>query len=461
MDKLAAKVPAAVAWAGVAAGAAVCLLPPPEGAPPDMTRTAGVVIVAVSLWATAALPEYFAAVIFFLLAMALTDAGAAVVFSGFHSDAAWMVFGGLVLGAAVQETGLGKALASVLIRVVPRGYSGLLAGAAMTGAALCFLIPSNTGRILILLPVFLALADRVGFAPGRPGRCGLVCAAAAGSVYPSLAVLPAAVPNLGWLGAVESIYGIDVTYGRYLVANFPVLGLVSLAIIPLLVRRLFPDAADGGGGADAPVASAERTRLAAMLAAALGLWMTDFAHGVSPAWIALGAAIACMLPRAGVVPASVMVERVSYAPWFFVAGVIGMGALVADAGLGRHLSGVLFGAAPLVPGADFRNFLIVAAAGMATGLAATVPGQPAIMTALASDIAAATGWPLETVLLAQPLSWAMAPFAYQFPPWILAAHLAGIPARKVAPLLLAMAAAAWLAMAPLQFLWWRALGYFG
>lgn len=455
------RIPVALAWLGVAAGAVICLLPAPGGMPPDFMRVVGIVVAAVALWATAALPEYFISLIFFLLAMTLTSTGAATVFSGFHSTAGWVVFGGLILGTAVQEAGLGRALAQRLLRVVPGSYMGLLAGATAAGVALCFVIPSNTGRIVIMLPVFLAVADRVGLVAGRPGRTGLAFAATAGSIYPGFGVLPAAVPNLGWLGAAESVLGVKVSYGQYLVANLPVIGLVSVVAIPLIVARLFPDriaAADVEAG---PVeTSRESIRLLAILAATLALWMTDFAHAVSPAWIALGAAVFCMLPRVGVLSPSVVVERVSYAPWLFVVGVVGMGAVVSEAGVGGYLSDVMFAVAPVGPGADFASFAVVAAASVATGLATTVPGQPAIMTTLVPDIAAATGWPTLTALMTQPVTWAMAPFPYQFPPWILAAHIAGASVGQLARLLLALAALAWAVVMPLQFLWLRLLGFF-
>lgn len=452
----------AIALIAAAASVVVWFTPPPDGAPAEMMRIAAVVIVAVSLWATSVFPEYFTAIIFFFLAMVLTDAGAPTVFSGFHSAAVWMIFGGLIIGASVQETGFGKTLASTLLRIFPRSYIGILAGITVVAAVLGFLIPSNTGRIVIMMPIFMALADQIGFGPGSRGRAGLALCVAAGSVYPGLAVLPAAVPNLGWLGAVESIHGIKVTYGAYLIANFPVIGLVSIVAIPLICRFLFPDTISNR---ETDIAAAEtsgaQTRLIMVLTAALGLWLTDFAHGISPAWIALGASVVCMLPRVGMVSASLMVGKVSYAPWFFVAGVIGMGAVVAKAGLGSYISAALFDIVPLTEGQDFMNFAIISAVGMAMSVITTVPGQPAIMTTLATDIAASTGWPLMTVLMTQPISWAMTIFAYQFPPLILAAHLGGVSMRRVARLLFCMCALAWVAMMPLQYFWWRALGYFG
>ena len=138
-----------------------------------MMRIASVVVIAVSLWASGVFPEYFTAIIFFFLAMAFTDAGAPVVFSGFHSAAVWIIFGGLIIGTAVQETGFGKTLARALLRIFPRNYFGILSGITVVGAVLCFIIPSNTGRIVIMMPIFMAMADRVGFEIGSPGRAGL------------------------------------------------------------------------------------------------------------------------------------------------------------------------------------------------------------------------------------------------------------------------------------------------
>lgn len=462
MEKRSSVVGPAIAVIAAIASIVLWFTPAPAGTPPEMMRVAAVVVVAVSLWATSVFPEYFTAIIFFFLAMVLTDSGAPTVFSGFHSAAVWMIFGGLIIGASVQETGFGKTLASGLLKIFPRSYIGILAGITVVGAVLGFLIPSNTGRIVIMMPIFMALADQVGFAPGSRGRAGLALTVAAGSVYPSLAILPAAVPNLGWLGAVESIHGIKVTYGAYLIANFPAIGVVSIIAIPIICRYLFPDRiGEQETTIEAAETSGAQTRLIMVLTAALGLWLTDFAHGISPAWIALGASVVCMLPRVGMVPTSLMVGKVSYAPWFFVAGVVGMGAVVAKAGLGTYISTALFDIVPLSENHDFLNFVIISAVGMAMSVVTTVPGQPAIMTTLATDIAASTGWPLMTVLMTQPISWAMTIFAYQFPPLILAAHLGGVSMRRVARLLLCMCALAWTVMMPLQFLWWRLLGYFG
>ena len=145
----------------------------------------------------------------------------------------------------------------------------------------------------------------------------------------------------------------------------------------------------------------------------------------------------------------------------FIVGVIGMGAVVAASGLGDLIGERLFAVLGLVIGDHARNFAAVSAMGMALGIVATFVGQPAIMTALASNIADATGWPLMTAILAQIPSWSMAFFPYELPALVLAMNLGGIRMGQLVRLMVAMTLLFWIVVLPLQFLWWRFLGMFG
>ena len=451
-----------VASAAVVAAVVVFFLPAPDGMSENVMRVAGLVILTVGLWATAVFPEYLTSIIFFTLAVLLGVAPPGVVFSGFHSSAVWMIFGGLVIGVAVQSTGLGTRIARVLVGWFRGSYLVILTGLVLLTAAMAFLVPGSTGRIMILVPIVLALADRLGYAPGSNGRTGMVLAVGAATIYPAFGILPANVPNLGLLGAAESVYDIKITYVDYLVVNFPVIGLASIVAIPWFVWFLCPDERRRAEHVtEAGPITRDELVLVLVLACALSLWMTDFMHGISPAWIAMGAAVACLLPRVGMVPPSIVVEKINFGPWFFVAGVIGMSAVVTTSGLGSAVGQVLFSLIELRPGNDAVNFAAVILIGMGVGVVVGMPGQPAIMSALAPAIAEGTGWPLQSVLMAQVPSWSMALFPYELPPLVVAMYLGGVRTRQVVRLLLLMTAFAALVQIPLQFLWWRYLGYFG
>lgn len=453
--------PRVVAATACLAGIGFQIVPAPDGITPAAMSVAGVVVAVVGLWATSALPEYFTAIIFYVLAVTMTGVPREVVFSGFHSSASWIIFGGLIIALAVQTTGLGVRIADVILARIGGSYFRVLAGIVAVGAALALVMPSNTGRIMVMLPIFLALADRLGLEEGGNGRAGIALAVCAGTMFPGFAILPAAVPNMVMAGAAESIHGVRLTYGEYIFALGPPIAVISLVALPFMLWVLFP----GSAGAIAaqrestPLGRGER-RLLVVLVVSLALWATDFSHGVSPAWVALGAAVVCMLPAIGVLPASAMTRQVNYAPWFFVTGVIGMGAVVAHSSLGNIIGARLIAGAGLAPGADFANLAVLSTAGTVMGWVATVPGAPAIMTSFVENVATATGWPLRTAILAQTLSWSMALFPYQLPPVVLVMQLAGVRLGQAMRLLVAVTLLSWLVMLPAMYLWWRAIGLF-
>ncbi len=450
-----------LAWAAVAASAALLLLPVPAGLPPATVRGAGVVVFAIGLWSTGALPEYLTAIVFFLIAMVFGVAPASVVFSGFHSTAVWLIFGGMVIGLAVARSGLGDRMVRGVLTHVPVGYAGYVAAIALVGLLLAFLVPSAMGRVMLLAPVVLAIADRLGFREGSRGRAGMVLAVGLGTTAPAFAILPSNVPNITLSGAAESIYGIGFGYGDYLGLNFAVMGVLSLAAAIALIAVFFRDRPEP---ATAPAAAAAwsggERRLLAILAATLALWMTDFVHGVSPAWVALGAAVLCLMPRVGVVPAKALATEINFGPWLFVAGVIGMGAVATHTGLGEVAGRFLFGLVDLAPGEGPANFAKLVAIGMAVSFVTTHPAAPAIYAPLAGSFADATGWPVASVLMAEVPSWIVFAFPYQAPPVLVALALGGVPVRRVMGMMLAYFAFGVLAILPLHYLWGRALGVF-
>jgi hypothetical protein len=194
--------------------------------------------------------------------------------------------------------------------------------------------------------------------------------------------------------------------------------------------------------------------------AALALWVTDHWHRASPAWVALGAGIVCLLPRLGCMPPTSLTGKVNLGPWLFICGIVGMGSVAVHSGLGDLLAGWLLSELPLEPGRDLVNFAAMSAVGMLISMATTVPGEPVIVATLARDISAATGWPVSTVLLTQTVNWSMVPFPYELPPMVVAVRMAGVRLGQATRLLLAMTVLAWVVTLPLQFVWLRHLGYF-
>ena len=112
--------------------------------------------------------------------------------------------------------------------------------------ALAFVMPSNMGRIALLMPVVLALAEQAGLAEGSRGRTGLALAVGFGTFQLSASILPANVPNLVMAGAAEAAYGVRFAYLPYLLLHAPVLGLLKGAVLPYQASPIVVAAGMGG-----------------------------------------------------------------------------------------------------------------------------------------------------------------------------------------------------------------------
>lgn len=310
-----------------------------------------------------------------------------------------------------------------------------------------------------MAPLAMALADRLGFAGKSPPRYGLILAAAMGTTIPAFGILPSTVVSMAFAGVSESIHGINFTYFDYTLLNFPILGALGLLVQTVLITVMFGAKPQPQHAAEAPAGwRPDERRLLIILLIALALWMTDSLHGISPAWIALAAALVCITPRIGVLPSKVLTDDVSYGAWLFVAGIIGMGAIAKETGLGTAIGEILLTYVPLTADGGIVTFYQIFVIGGAINLIATAPVTPPIITAFADAIAQAVNWPLRSVLLAEVPAFMVFPLPHQAPPVAMAMAIGGVPMRAGVRVMAVYFVIAVIVILPLQYLWGRLLG---
>lgn len=449
----------------VVAGAAAVVLVAAHGfgAAPAIAQAAAIGLLCMGCWATGAIPEITTTLVFFALATLTALAPSPVIFSGFASSAFWLVLSGMVVGVAISKTGLAQRIAGTLARSLSGSYARLITGVVVISFGVAFVMPSNMGRISLLVPIMLALADHLGLAPGRPGRTGVVLAVGFATFMLSTSILPANVPNLVMAGAAETLYGVHFSYLPYLLLHAPVLGVVKAVLIVAAVLVLFPDKLDAAvRDASAPVQSpfsARELRLSLIIAATLALWMTDTIHHIQPAWVGLAAATVCLMPGIGVIEAAAFTS-INFRTVFYIAGLLGLVATVDHTGLGRELSRFLLSVMPFGPGATLGNYLSLVGLSSSLSVVATANGEPALFTPMASEISVSTGLGLGTVIMVQVIGFSTVFLPYQAPPIVVAAELGGVPATATLRLAIAVAVLSILVIVPLNFAWWKFLGQF-
>jgi di/tricarboxylate transporter len=435
----------------------------PAADPSQVTtlRATALVVFAVGLWASAAMPEYLVALAFLFLAAITAVVPPDVVFAGFTTSTLWLVFGGLIMAEAVHVSGLGVRLASYLLAPFSGSYRQALLGTMLVTTVLCFVMPATVARILLMVPILVAFCARLGLERGGRGFNGIMLVMLIGSFQVGAAILPANIPNLVLAGTAEKLYGVQILYLEYLKLHFPVQGFAKAVLTLWLVDRMFREPLKPAQAeARLPPMSFDEWRMTIILAGALAFWATDFLHHIRPGWIGLGAGLLCLIPRIGLIDIHMFNERVKLGAFFYIGAVLGVGSMIDAAKLSTTFGAGLTSMMGLDPASSFSSYMQLSLLSMVTTMIATSPGQPALLGPLAGDLAEAAGWPVKSVLMLFGIGFSTILLPYQVPPVIVGMYAAGVPSRLAARVFSIQAALTVLLLWPLNFGWWWLLGYF-
>lgn len=446
-----------VVWALVAILVLVMVFTGPADVP---VRVFAISALSISLFAARLLPEVVTALGTFLAFIAIAAAPNAVIFSGFASGGFWLLFAGLIIGTAITVTGLGKQVALRIFYRTGDSYRRAALLLALSGLALGLLVPSTIPRVIVMMPIALSLAQTMGYAIGSRGHIGLTAISALATLLPTYAILTANLPTIIHFGALEALYDIRPSYGQYFVEQV-VVNLVRLAALLALLLPFGPGGAGQAPELEAPSPfTSVQLRLLALLGVAIAFWASDAWHGISPAWVALALAMVLLVPGFGMLDATAMKSKVDMSPAFFLAAVFAISAVAQHTGLGQVVAEGLIplmglGASPL------KDLYAVSGLSVILSHLTTAPAAPAILAPLVEAFANETGWPRETVAMAQIIGVATPVLPYQAPPLIVAMALAQIPMKPLFLICVALSVAVFLVGVPLTYLWWSALGMFG
>jgi anion transporter len=325
---------------------AICVLVPiavwfaPLGLAPQTQHGFAIICFMVLAWMTQAMEFAIAGFIGCFLFWALGVVKFPVAFSGFANDTPWFLFAALLIGRIAGKSGLGRRLAySVMLRVGAT-YPRILLGLILTDFLLTFIVPSGLARVAILATIALALIEAFRAEKGSNVARGMfLIMTYTGNLFDKMIL--AGAGSITAAGAMTKFGGIDVLWGQWLLAFLPASIVTVLAAWRITLWLYPPEQATLAGGAEffrtelarlGPWSLLEK-KAAALIAVAIGLWVTDFVHHLPPAMIALGVGLFALLPPVGMLDESDM-RHVNYMPVFFVAAAISMGnVLEATKGL--------------------------------------------------------------------------------------------------------------------------------
>jgi DASS family divalent anion:Na+ symporter len=269
--------------------------------------------------------------------------------TGYADPVVWLVLAAFFISRGMIKTGLGRRIAFLFIRAIGKHSLGLGYALISTEAILGAAIPSTGARSGgIIFPIAKSLAEAYDSKPGLTARrlgAYLMTTVYQCNVIVCAMYLTGQASNPIIAKLAKETTGIDVTYALWLGASI-IPALVSLALVPLLIFRIYPPEIKHTPAA-ATFAAEELKRMGrtkwsewimllvfALLAA---LWMTPRLTGLHYATVAMLGI--CVLLLTGVLSwEDLIAERAAWSVFIWYGGLLRMAEALGQTGITKKFA---------------------------------------------------------------------------------------------------------------------------
>ena len=350
---------AAKLFLAVAAFAVVLLMPTPAGLTAEGQRALAVMLLAVILWATEAIPVPVAGVggvLLLVLVGAVPDIGPALY--GFSQPVAYFLIGILTLGLAVHRSGLAERMATYLMRGAAGSPRLLYVQMLFSFAALTFALPSASTRGAIMVHVYEQVLEHWEIPKEHPLYKATMMAMGSLNRLGSTALLAGGITPV----VASGLLG-DFSWTQwFLLMSVPFYAnlIVGGAVLFVFYRSGFRLGDDAGA---APMSlgriSPVEMRAGAIVVLTALLWFTDFAHGLHPAVPAMIAACLILLPRIGILTWGEFERNLGWSNFFIIATSLSLSHTLVTTGAAAWFSETLVGAVTQVSSSPMLVLLML------------------------------------------------------------------------------------------------------
>lgn len=322
-------------WAlvGIVLGLVVAFLPAPKGLDTKAMINLGVLVWAIVYWATGALPDYVTALVMAFVWIVGLKIPSNVALGAFNSTTQWLLLSALVFAGSLIKTGLVRRISLWLLKVLPATYFGQVLALMLAGIVMGPVVPNGIGKVTMLGPVAMGMAEQTGYEPRSAGMNGLTLAVWAGAVpVATLAFMTGGAPNLAIFAAVPAAARAEITWSGWFIAALPMALLTAVLLFIALLRLYRPEKTEVNKEnvtrelAKMGPMSRQEIITAVVLLTALVLWITGGYHKIDTAWVAVGGATALLLTN--VLDRMAFRNSVDWALWIYVGLISGIGPVM-------------------------------------------------------------------------------------------------------------------------------------
>lgn len=337
-------------WALVLGSAlSILLLPVPAGITPQSWRLLAIFVATIVGCIVRPIPGG-AIVLLGVTAVMLTGVlTPAEALRGYSDPIVWMVLAAFFISRGLIKTGLGRRIALLFVRAIGGRSLGLGYSLVATDLLLATIIPSTAARSGgIVFPVAKSIAETYDSHPGPTARrlgAFLTTLCYQCDVIICAMFLTGQASNVIIAKFAKETTTVDLTYARWAIGAL-VPGLISLAVVPQLIYRLFPPEIKRTPGATefarrelqqmGRISLHELLMLLVFVLVA-GLWMTSAFHGINYAVVAMVGI--CVLLLSGVLGwEDVIAERGAWDVFIWYGGLVRMAEALGETGLTKRFA---------------------------------------------------------------------------------------------------------------------------
>lgn len=222
----------------------------PEGLTPDAKAVLASTIWIATWWITEAIPipaTSLLPIVLFPLTEGL-DVGATT--SAYGNDTIFLFMGGFMIALTMEKWNLHKRIALTIISLIGTNTERIILGFMVATGFLSMWI-SNTATAMMMVPIGLAIiyqvsealkhddsmdTSRENFSFGKALMLGIAYSASLGGI----ATLIGTPPNTLLAGAVNEIYGIEITFAEWMLFGVPLAWIFIFVAWFYLIKIAFP-----------------------------------------------------------------------------------------------------------------------------------------------------------------------------------------------------------------------------
>ena len=284
----------------VAVGLVIWFLPAPDGVQPDAWHLLAIFVATIVGVIAKPLPMGAVTIVGIVATILTGILEPADALSGFSNPTIWLIVMAFFISRGVIKTGLGSRVALFFVSRLGSRVIGVSYALAITDLILAPATPSNTARAGgIIMPIVRSISATYGSEPNssssrKVGSFLMLTAFQVNAITSAMFVTAMAANPL----AVElaGAQGVQISWGKWALAAI-VPGLVALAVVPLVIYKIFPPEVKNTPEASAsardalaelgPMSAGEKV-MAATIVVLLGLWtLGDALLGLSATTVAI------------------------------------------------------------------------------------------------------------------------------------------------------------------------------